>query len=93
MVPDTAREEMGRRVEEVLRLMDEHRTLLTTLISGMEKDLLKAKNDFRTGPCSTSVEQVNALFRRAFDTLTWSDKDKSEKRFAELQSKIEEQAH
>lgn len=93
MVPDTAREEMGRRVEEVLRLMDEHRTLLTTLISGMEKDLLKAENDFRTGPCSTNVEQVNALFRRAFDTLTWSDKDKSEKRFAELQSKIEEQAH
>ncbi|VDP33382.1 unnamed protein product [Heligmosomoides polygyrus] len=84
--------DLDGKAERVIHLMDEQTQKLNADIFQMEKELHTAEKDLRTGPCSSNSEHVNALFRRAFDTLTANEKDKSEQRFQELLEKIEAQA-
>ncbi|VDO21033.1 unnamed protein product, partial [Heligmosomoides polygyrus] len=81
--------ELDGKAERAIHLMDEQAQKLNADIFQMEKELHTAEKDLRIGPCSSNSEHVNALFRRAFDTLTANEKDKSEQRFQELLEKIE----
>nr|CDJ87190.1 unnamed protein product [Haemonchus contortus] len=85
-------EEWDREAESMLLQLDKNKKRFEEVISEMESELEKAEKDFNEGPCHTNAEHINKLFRKAFENLTASDKDDAEKRFADVQKKIQEQS-
>ncbi|KAK6030424.1 hypothetical protein OSTOST_03441 [Ostertagia ostertagi] len=84
--------EWDKEVESMLLQLDKNKKRFEEVINEMEFELEKAEKDFNEGPCHTNAEHINKLFRRAFENLTASDKDDADKRFADVQKKIEEQS-
>ncbi|KAK5977106.1 hypothetical protein GCK32_013847 [Trichostrongylus colubriformis] len=58
----------------------------------MEVEMEQAEKDFNVGPCHTNAQHINTLFRRAFEDLMATNKDNSEKRFADVQDELKEQS-
>ncbi|KAK6018280.1 hypothetical protein OSTOST_16147 [Ostertagia ostertagi] len=85
---DSTERTFEKEVQENLKTMDIYTKQLSSLMKEIETYMKRAENDFRTGPCSTNAEQINALFRRAFETLTMEDKDKTGQKIIELQTQL-----
>nr|CDJ90019.1 unnamed protein product [Haemonchus contortus] len=73
----------------MLLQLDKNKQRFEEVISEMEYELEKAEKDFNEGPCHTNAEHIDKLFCKAFENLTASDKDDADKRFADVQKKIE----
>ncbi|KAK6016390.1 hypothetical protein OSTOST_18127 [Ostertagia ostertagi] len=73
--------------------MDGHTKQLAELEAEIGAQMQRAESDFRTGPCSTNAEQINALFRKAFETITSEEKQKMNEQFLKLQSQLDDQSN
>lgn len=80
------RQGMGQSGRKHNLLLKKNKKRFDAVIKEMEDELAQAEKDFRVGPCTTNAEHINALFLRALQNLTASDKDDADKCFAELQA-------
>nr|CDJ93254.1 unnamed protein product [Haemonchus contortus] len=76
----------------MLLQLDKNKKRFEEVTSEMESELEKDEKDFSEATCHTNAEHINKLFRKVFEKLTLSDKDDGDKRFADVQKKIEEQS-
>ncbi|KAK5965071.1 hypothetical protein GCK32_021340, partial [Trichostrongylus colubriformis] len=90
--PNVSVQEWDRQAESALLQLEKNKKRFDEVIKEMEVEMEQAEKDFNVGPCHTNAQHINTLFRRAFENLTATDKDNSEKRFADVQDKLKEQS-
>ncbi|KAK5978058.1 hypothetical protein GCK32_022800, partial [Trichostrongylus colubriformis] len=86
------KKELDNEVQGSLRVMDSQIKQLAIVMEEIQTHMQRADNEFRTGPCATQAEQVNVLFRRAFEQISSEEKQKMEEKFHQLQIQLDSQS-